>query len=498
MPFTTHLFISYTHDDNMPLAGEEEGWVSLLHEDLDTLLPIRLGQKPVIWRDNKLNGNDSFSDEIFAQLAEVALVLCVLSRKYVSSEWCRKEAQAFWEIASKAGIKVGNKTRIFKVIKLPVGNQPEGLPEEFGRLTGYPFYITKDNHDLELDPAFGLEMRAEFHLRSAMLAQDLADTLLALNQVSEAASAGPPKKGTIFLGATSWDRDCDRKKLEVELTGRGYAVLPNRELPVGEEPCVAEIKKLLPGCDLSIHILGNFPAIVPSGPTQKSLDILQNELAVEESKTRGIPRLIWVPDENQSQVPSHQEFLKLLERDDNAQHGADVVRGGIEVFKGAVLQSLQKLEQKKSGPPPKASAGEVDPGRLIYVICDKRDRQATVELREALTSRGFEPRRPLFEGDAATVRQQNDAMLAQCGLVVIYYGAGDKDWYQNTLAEVQKSKSGARVWTYLAAPLTANKELLLDKDEGNRIINAIASQLPQAELDRMLTDPLNSAAAGGQ
>src|SRR5271157_2945526 len=101
MPFDKHLFISYTHDDNKPLAGEEQGWVSLLHEDLKSLLPQWLGEEPVIWRDNKLAGNDKFSDEIFVQLAEVAIIVCVLSRKYLSSEWCQKEAKAFCGVVSK-------------------------------------------------------------------------------------------------------------------------------------------------------------------------------------------------------------------------------------------------------------------------------------------------------------------------------------------------------------------------------------------------------------
>jgi hypothetical protein len=58
MAFEHDFLISYAHIDNEPLIAGEQGWISELHR----LLEIRVGQvrgeKPKIWRDQKLQGND--------------------------------------------------------------------------------------------------------------------------------------------------------------------------------------------------------------------------------------------------------------------------------------------------------------------------------------------------------------------------------------------------------------------------------------------------------
>ncbi|HXH93839.1 MAG TPA: hypothetical protein VNN25_19830, partial [Thermoanaerobaculia bacterium] len=64
MPFEHDFLISYAHIDNEALIAGDHGWISELHR----LLEIRVGQvrgeKPKIWRDPKLQGNDIFADTI--------------------------------------------------------------------------------------------------------------------------------------------------------------------------------------------------------------------------------------------------------------------------------------------------------------------------------------------------------------------------------------------------------------------------------------------------
>jgi hypothetical protein len=113
-----------------------------------------------------------------------------------------------------------------------------------------------------------------------------------------------------------------------------------------------------------------------------------------------------------------------------------------------------------------------------------------------MRARGFDPQRPLFEGDAGAVRQQNDAMLHRCGTAVLYYGAGDEAWYRSTVVELEKAKMGARVWTYLAAPATSHKQELLDEFEGGPIIDGMSGETREAELDRMLSGARSRGAWG--
>src|SRR5882724_2526739 len=95
MSFEKHLFISYAHIDNEPLTPEQQGWVSRFHASLRALLSMRLGRPAEIWRDDKLKGTDIFGDEIVSQFPKTAMLISVLTPRYVESEWCTKEIQKF-------------------------------------------------------------------------------------------------------------------------------------------------------------------------------------------------------------------------------------------------------------------------------------------------------------------------------------------------------------------------------------------------------------------
>jgi hypothetical protein len=496
MKFSKHVFISYTHIDNQKLAGQEHGWVSRFHDTLSALLEMRLGEKVTIWRDNKLAGNDEFAEEILAQFPDVAMLVSILSPRYLNSDWCKREANEFCRVAQQGpGIQVARKSRLFKVLKLPVESLA-GLPPEFNHATGFCFYKSKDDVPFELDPAYGGDMAGDFNLGVAILAQKLAETVKVLQVTAGPLQAGLEWKATVYLAETSWDREPERKLLEAELTGRGYLVLPDRSLPSHEDECRSEVQKILGACEIAVHMIGSQSGMVLNGPTQKSVDELQNELAAAESVGRGIRRIVWI-NSGQSKNPSHQKFIDLLNRDDRTQFGADIVTGDFETLKGAVLSALQKLQQQKSRLIADLVEAKLETGKLIYIICDKRDAKSTVELRKALRTRGFEPRRPLFEGDAATLRQQNDVMLQEAKTIVLYYGAGDEGWYQSTLDELKKSRTPAPVWTYLAAPVTCHKEELLDEFQGGSILNGMSSDPPDGELDRLVSAAVRRAAAGG-
>ena len=56
-----------------------------------------------------------------ARLKGSAVLVSVLSSRYLESEWCTREAREFCEDAQlSGGLTVGNGLRVFKVIKTPV------------------------------------------------------------------------------------------------------------------------------------------------------------------------------------------------------------------------------------------------------------------------------------------------------------------------------------------------------------------------------------------
>src|SRR2546430_17662985 len=113
--FKHDIFISYAHIDDTPLMEGEEGWVSKFHQSLEALVKQILGDAPNIWRDPKLQGNDYFSDKLVGALPDTALLVSILSPRYVKSEWCLRELETFLRDAeSKGSVRVGDKSRIFK------------------------------------------------------------------------------------------------------------------------------------------------------------------------------------------------------------------------------------------------------------------------------------------------------------------------------------------------------------------------------------------------
>jgi hypothetical protein len=464
--------------------------VALLHDTLRKLLEVRLGRTVEIWRDDTLRGNDAFAQEIAVQVPQAGLFISVISPRYLQSAWCKREAETFCRTAAEtAGMTPGRKSRVIKVIKLPV--ELTGLPEAFDAALGFPFYRPRNGVPLEIDPAYGPEMIGDFNVSVAMLAQALADTLETLGEVQPATTAEVSTKGIIYLAETGWDRDQERKHLETELVSRGYSVLPKAALPSREQECSTEVSRLLAQCKLSIHLVGAEPGMIPSGPSQKCVIALQNELAILQSRERGLRRIIWISDGAQAVNPSHRKFVDSLHRTDEAQFGADLITADFESLRSAALAALRKLETPEAVKPVETAQPAE---KLVYVICDKRDIAASLPLRRFLNERGFEAKRPLFDGDAEKVRTTNERLLGECHAAIVFYGAGDECWFSSVDSEVRKLKSRAPVRTYIAEPATDHKSEL--ELEGRPVLNGLAG-LPEAQLEQFLSGLRHAAAAGG-
>ena len=84
MHFEFDVFVSYAHFDNT--ADEhQKGWVAKLHEELDRRLTQLLGKQTRIWRDPKLSGNDVFEEVLVERLKGVAVLVSIVSPRYVRS-----------------------------------------------------------------------------------------------------------------------------------------------------------------------------------------------------------------------------------------------------------------------------------------------------------------------------------------------------------------------------------------------------------------------------
>jgi len=291
-----------------------------------------------------------------------------------------------------------------------------------------------------------------------------------------AAAPEAPGRPTVYLATCSWEQRSEREALETDLELAGYTVLPDRSLPGDEDAFITEVGEMLTRADLSIHLVGDTYGGVPVGPSQKSEVILQNEQAILRSQNQGMQRIIWLPEGTDSEHPQQKSFIQQLQEDPQAQLCADLVTADIETVKRVSHFWLRKCEETDEGSP-ETTDGQGDAGGppMIYVICDERDRKATVPLRKYLKGRGFDAKLPVFEGDSASVRTANNERLAYCRAAVLFYGAGDEAWKAAVESDLRKARSLRSddplptPYTVLSEPMTDDKTDLIDLEEPNLI-----------------------------
>lgn len=459
------VFISYAHIDNQPLLADVPGWVTVFHEALQQLLSRFKGSAALIWRDPKLAGNDVLWQEIEARVAEAAVLVSVLSPRYVSSPSCAQEIEAFCRQAERSGgLVIDHSARVFKVIKTPIEGE-QGLPPIVSELLGYEFFrLDADQTPLELDPVFGPEAREEFLRKVNKVAWDIKRLLDQLRRVAADASPAAGVKPVVYLAECSRDRRDEREVIEAELKRLGHVVLPDRQLPTDEADYMAAVDALLARSAFSIHLIGDGYGLVPDGPGDKSIVVLQNERAAAHFGAGHIRRLIWLPQDIRAEQAAQQAFIDELHASAAAQAGADLLTGDLEALKGALRSHLKRIEQDTQ--PASGAAAEQGAARRVFLVCEARDRLAVVPLLKALRARGYEVSLPLFTGDAAALRQAFAEQAAAAGRVILYYGEGDEAWKYHQLNELRKARgragggpdAGCGLW--LAPPATDDKTLL--------------------------------------
>ena len=469
MKFDHHAFISYAHIDNEPLTPGQKGWVAQFHATLQTMLSQRLGEKARIWRDDKLEGNDMFAQEIVDQFAKTALLISILSPRYVRSEWCTRELRAFCEAAVlTGGVAIGNKSRIFKVVKTPV-DAGTGLPEPVQQTLGYDFFAVEDGDSRELDPAFGEDARQQFLSKLSGLAWQIAKSLQQLTQAEEGrAAVAREARPIVFLAECGHDLRTTRDQLATDLLMHGYEVLPAQQLPLTEDALVPELTSQLARCALSIHLVGRKVGPIPDGPSERSLAILENDLAAARCRQSSLRRIIWLPEGVTGERAEQQAFIDALQQDAALQYGADLIRGDLEALKGAIHLTLRRIETPEPAPPAAGPAGQ----SVVHILMSEADRAESVPLIKRLRARGLRVTLPVFAGDAAAVRAANMQLVSGCDAVILFYGAGDEVWkfHQQSDLIKQAAASGAirhSEWICLAAPSTADKEMLLQLGDPN-------------------------------
>lgn len=448
------VFISYAHIDDQALTEGQKGWITQFHRILDLRLGQLLGEKPTIWRDQKLQGGDVFDDKIVNAFRDAKVMISIMSPRYMKSEWCLKELNEFYKAASDGGnIKVGEKARIFKVIKTPIDARdiPEHIPQVLQSILGFEFFdFDPDTGRLvEYDEAFGERARQNYFSRIYDLAYEICDLLKNYQSgapgVLPAAPASKADGKTIYLATTSSDLQVERDRIKRELTERGHRVLPDTHIPLIGPELEGYLNEVLPNCDLAIHMVGARYGMIPED-AQCSVSELQNRLAAQHSEAKGLERIIWMPRGLIAGDERQIDFLRRLNEDEQCQYGAEVIEESLDSLKSYVLDLLKPKPKPEPAQDPAAAptATTGSNAKSVYLICDAQDEEAIEPLEDYLFDQGFEVSLPLFEGEESLIAQSHRQKLTLCDAVLVYYGAGGRSWIEMKLMDLMQAPGFGR------------------------------------------------------
>ncbi len=496
MQFPTDIFISYAHIDDESLIQNQKGWISEFHRALDIRLAQLLGRRPVIWRDDSLQGNHVFDKQIVDQFSKVAIMISIITPRYVKSDWCIKEVDEFYNASqTNIGFTVSNKARIFKVIKTPV--LIEQHPEKISGVLGYEFYNTDPGTGRvkELSQSFGNEAERLYWEKLDDLAHDISSFLESLEHSKSFTGTLPGIASTngqvsqkVFLAESSSDTQDFRDSLKRELQGYGYHILPDKQLPLIATALNESLISNLNETVLTIHLLGENYGVVPEG-AQKSIVEIQNDVAASFSVANSVPRFIWIPEGCEPVDDRQISFIDKLNSGKEGISGADLVQGSLEDFKSIVIDKLNsmKKEIKKEVEQPEIYN---DSSKIVYLICDLSDIDEIRPLEDYLFDNGYEVVIPIFEGDESGIREDHIENLKNCSAAIIFFSNANELWLRSKTRDFLKingygrDKPLAFKAIYIAPPDSMSKQRFRTLDA--EVINAIDG-LPEEKLKSLLS-----------
>lgn len=110
------VFVSYAHADNQQMDTSIAGWVTLFVERLQWSVARQSGGAQVaFWMDHRLEPQRRVDDELRTRIQESAVILSLISPRYMESDWCQREMATF--VQEVGGGHSDN--RVFMVELLP-------------------------------------------------------------------------------------------------------------------------------------------------------------------------------------------------------------------------------------------------------------------------------------------------------------------------------------------------------------------------------------------
>jgi hypothetical protein len=458
------LFISYSHLDNRPWGAGQRQWVTELHHELETRLAMLVGRDIHVWRDDKIGGADVLDERIKKEVRSSRLFLCVMTPRYLQSEWCQREMELF---LGEPGNVSDERWPFFKVIKTPIALLEQ--PNSVQRFLGFEFFREVSGRVHEFFPN-----RDENSVESREFWQKVDDLAQEMKTFLEPVAPRPRTK-VVYLAEATADVRMARDGIRRELGQRGYHVVPDRSLPFNAEELLLAIKTDLETATLTVHPVGGRYGFIPENETRSVVE-LQIDFALKNNGHA--QHLIWISPETAPDVDARQQdFLQRLRRVYTEQQGTELLeRKPLEDLKTRLVEKLE----------PRLTVAPAIPqsGLRVYLVCDDGDWTAVKTIESMLRAAGCSVHLPLVEGTAAERRRDHKEMLNLCDAVLIYYGSARPAWLREKERDLWKAPGWGRTRPFAARAVCVGPPVSPDKQSYDSdeflVIHADTSPEPDA------------------
>ena len=377
------IFISYAHDDNTKLSGNN-GWVTQFHELLYNWLKKLRGKKKLkIWFDeNNLGGNTYFDDAIKKGVEKSALFFVIHSQNYHHSTYCNQEFDWFIQYNQRFrnGIKVGDNSRLFNIQIQNI--HYDQWPEKFSGTSGFvlhdscsdgPGIPTSPSHNGQL---FDRQMRKVVDAAGEVLDAISLQASIYNNHISPEDQIIPK----VFIANVPDSLKAFRNQLVSEI-GDKAEVLDQLPPPFEMVKHQEALGKLLNQASLSIHLLDQFSGTEIIGALDgKTFPRVQAETALQGAQRS----LVWIPDtlvDSNIEETEQASWLNKLEIDDGRSRCFSFVRSSRQTFVGQVNQLIDEITEK--------SISDTPLSRLL-IDTHYKDQRHAYRLADILADRGID------------------------------------------------------------------------------------------------------------
>lgn len=464
------VLISCAQLDDQPSPPSGEGWVSKLQRNLKVKVEQLTGEPVNIQCAPLPPGAAVVDDTVLDGMAAARTMLTVVSPPFLKSGGCQAGIQHYKNSISNSDLgDAAIRSKLFKIVKTPVGEadvDPE-VADTFRQLLGFDFFDvdSETGRIREFDDSYGAVAAQRYYERVYDVAFEICqgfEQQKALKDSNVAGAQSTPShiSKTVFLAETTSELREHRDRLRRELLEQGHRVLPDQSLPMVKEELESVVHAYMSQCSFAIHMVGNSFGMVPED-TSDSVVVLQNIVASQFCADQPLQRMIWMPRDLSPSDERQAAFVESLNKDPDAQRGAEVIRDSFENLKQLLSERWKKEASKANQASTKVADDDVT---RIYLIHELADETAIETLEDFFFEQGIEVILPEFQGSESEVSNVHIQNLQDCDAVLVYYGNTVKSWVDIKLRELTKAtgyRDGRTIdhrCVYIAPPLDRRKE----------------------------------------